>query len=76
MTGSIEWVMTLFVTAGLLFFIVFWLYYDRRDRQFYDRQRHRRIFHCIKCGRLYANKGLSEVGHCPDCNTQNTSLRF
>ena len=65
-----------FIAIGLLFFGMVWIYYDRRDRQFYDRQRIRHIHHCVKCGRLYASMISGEGEECPDCGFRNASLRF
>ena len=65
-----------FLVVGLLFFVAVWLYYDRRDRLFYDAQRLRRIHHCVKCGALYASRDNRETVECPQCGFRNTSLRF
>lgn len=64
-----------FLLAGLLCFVLLWLYYDRRDRKFYDQQRYRRVHHCVKCDHLYTSRG-NEVAACPACGFQNPSLRF
>jgi len=58
------------VIAGL------WLYYDRLDCKFCDRQRVRHVYRCIKCGRLYDRRGHREVAPCPDCGFTNDRLRF
>lgn len=65
-----------FLVTGLLFFVLVWLYYDRRDRLFYDRQRLRRVHHCVKCGKLYASRDGGEQVDCPACGFRNPSLRF
>lgn len=67
--------MTGFLVAGLLFFTVVWLYYDRRDRLFYDRQRLRHVYHCLKCDHLYTSARQGVV-NCPSCGFENSSLRF
>ena len=53
-----------------------WLYYDRRDRRFYDATRHRTTFHCLKCGEVYTSAGAGEVASCPRCGHSNPRLRF
>jgi hypothetical protein len=65
-----------FLVTGLLFFVVLWLFYDRRDRQYYDRQRLRSVHHCVKCGTLYATRETSGTAACPKCGFKNPSLRF
>ena len=64
-----------FLVTGLLFFVGVWFYYDRRDRLFYDRQRLRRIHHCVKCGTLYASREAREKAECPEFGFRNPSLR-
>lgn len=56
--------------------MLIWLYYDRRDRQYYDRQRLRHVHHCVKCGKLYTSADLDQVADCPSCGFNNPSLRF
>jgi hypothetical protein len=65
-----------FLITGLLFFVVLWIYYDRRDRQYYDRQRMRHVHHCVKCGALYEIRDGSKSENCPNCGFKNASLRF
>lgn len=67
---------TSFVVLGLLFFFGIWAYYDRRDKRYYDAQRHRRTFHCVRCGKLYSSLDRSETVDCPECGFGNGSLRF
>jgi ribosomal protein L37AE/L43A len=76
MAHSIEWFVTAFVATGLLGFFACWLYYDRRDRHHYDWQRQRRVYHCVKCGNLYMQRGHGDLMQCPSCGMQNSSLRF
>jgi DNA-directed RNA polymerase subunit RPC12/RpoP len=66
-----------FLAIGLLFFMLVWLYYDRRDRLYYDRQRIRHIHHCVKCGMLYTTaEEANQLAACPGCGFRNVSLRF
>jgi hypothetical protein len=57
-------------------FAVLWVYYDRRDRAFYDAERRRITFHCIRCDHLYREKRGTEVAPCPKCGHANTRLKF
>lgn len=65
-----------FLVSGLVFFALVWLYYDRRDRLYYDRQRQRHIHHCVKCGKLYMSSERDAPVECPSCGFKNPSLRF
>lgn len=65
-----------FLVAGLLFFAVLWLYYDRRDHNYYDRQRIHHVHHCVKCGSLYVTREGGQGEECPDCGFENAPLRF
>jgi hypothetical protein len=53
-----------------------WVYYDRRDREFYDRQRRKITFHCIRCDHLYTQPPGTETAPCPQCRHVNTRLKF
>ena len=64
-----------FLVTGLLFFALVWIYYDRRDHNYYDRQRLRHVHHCVKCGHLYASRNSGGEA-CPQCGFKNASLRF
>ncbi|MEO6992323.1 MAG: hydrogenase nickel incorporation protein HypA [Lacunisphaera sp.] len=67
------------IIYGLLILGVFgfmWIYYDRRDRSFYDAERRKITFHCIRCDRLYTEKAGTEIAPCPKCGHQNTRLKF
>lgn len=73
---SLSVVITTFLCLGLVFFFLLWSYYDRRDRSYYDSQRHRRSFHCVRCGQLYSSREKGEKVDCPNCGHENASLRF
>ncbi len=75
-TVGFETFITGFLVAGLLFFAVIWLWHDRRDRLFYDRQRLRRVHHCVKCATLYTVRDSGALAACPSCGFKNPSLRF
>ncbi len=53
-----------------------WVYYDRRDRGFYEVQRRRVTFHCIRCDNLYTGAINAETVPCPKCGHQNVRLKF
>lgn len=53
-----------------------WVYYDRRDRAFYDAERCKITFHCIRCDQLYTAKNGTETAPCPQCGHLNVRLKF
>lgn len=59
---------------GLLFGL--WLYYDRRDRAFFDAGRRKISFHCVRCDRLYTQPAGTETAPCPQCGHENVRLKF
>lgn len=59
---------------GLFAFL--WIYYDRRDRAFYDACRRRITFHCIRCDALYAEVAGTQTAPCPRCGHINSKLKF
>lgn len=63
-----------FVIFGV--FGVLWFYYDRRDRKFYDAERRKITFHCIRCDHLYTEKPGTEVAPCHHCGHLNARLKF
>jgi hypothetical protein len=62
------------LVIGVIGFL--WAYYDRRDRTFYDAQRRKITFHCIRCDHLYLEKVGAETAPCPKCGQVNTRLKF
>jgi hypothetical protein len=46
-----------------------WIYYDRRDRAFYDRQRRKISFHCIRCDHLYTERPAPTRPRAPNAAT-------
>jgi DNA-directed RNA polymerase subunit RPC12/RpoP len=57
-------------------FLALWLYYDRREHAWFERERRKTTFHCIRCDRLYAAPAETELCRCPRCGHQNMRLRF
>jgi len=73
---GIETLVLCFLLMGLACFMVLWLYYDKRDKTYYDRQRLRHVHHCVKCGNLYVSRKVQEPQPCPTCGFRNPALRF
>lgn len=73
---SLELFFVVITAAGLLFFMGVWLFYDRRDKIYYDKQRQRKVYHCVRCGFLYTSKEEGINSNCPECGMTNTSLKF
>ena len=63
-----------FLVLGVFAFC--WIYYDRRDRAFYDGTRRKITFHCIRCDHLYTERAGTETAACPKCGHVNTRLKF
>ena len=73
---SLEFFATVFVMIGMVFFVFLWLFYDRRDRIYYDRQRLKHVHHCAKCGHLYTSRFSTGTAPCPNCELPNPPLHF
>ena len=69
-------VVVLQVGAGIALMTALWLFYDRRDRQFYDRTRRRTTYHCLKCSHVYTSAGSPDLCPCPRCGHPNPRLQF
>lgn len=65
-----------FVLSGLLLFVGLWLYYDFRDKKYYDRKRQLTVYHCVRCGNLYWKREPKKPAACGRCGFVNDSLRF
>ena len=46
------------------------------DRAFYETQRRKITFHCIRCDHLYTEKAGTDTAPCPKCGHPNTRLKF
>lgn len=62
------------VVLGLFGFL--WIYHGRRDRQFFELERRKITFHCIRCDHLYTEKPGVEIAPCNRCGHQNARLKF
>ena len=67
----------IFGVAGMIAVLFgLWIYYDRRDRAFFDATRHKATFHCLKCSCLYTAVAEGNLNPCPRCGHPNPPLRF
>lgn len=73
---GLDVLVALFVFAGLLFLMGIWLFYDRRDKAYYDLVRVRHVHNCVKCGSLYQSREQEKAVACPNCGQVNGRLRF
>ena len=64
----------LFSAVGLI--LALWFYADMRDKNLYEGERKKVIFHCIKCDKIYATKAGAETCPCPRCGFTNARLKF
>lgn len=69
-------VVVLQVGAGIALLTGLWLYYDRRDRLFYDRTRRLTTYHCLKCNQVYTAAPQAGLVPCPRCGHANPRLHF
>ncbi len=60
--------------AALIFSLA--LYYDWRDKHRHEQERHRVVYHCIKCGQIYVGPFESSECDCPKCGFTNGRLSF
>lgn len=64
----------LMMGIGLVFGL--WVYYDFRDKNIYQAERAKSVFHCVKCGKIYADKTGVKQSNCPRCQFRNTHLQY
>lgn len=67
---------TVYLFAACLLLLGLWLWYDRRDRSFYESKRRRSVYHCVKCGHMYDGSSAKSVKDCPKCGFTNAPLKF
>ncbi|MCC5789685.1 MAG: hypothetical protein JJT75_08620 [Opitutales bacterium] len=67
---------TIYLLCACLFLFSLWLWYDRRDRAYYEMKRRRSVYHCVKCGKMYDGPADQKVKECPSCGFANAPLRF
>ncbi len=73
---SITLEVLIYGVAVLGLFGFLWIYYDRRDRALYDKERRKITFHCIRCDQLYTQPVGTETADCPKCGHNNVRLKF
>jgi len=73
---AIDLFFLLYLGAGFLLIFGLWFYYDWRDKHLYEDQRHRVIFHCVKCSEIYTAPYRTEECVCPRCGFANGRLKF
>jgi len=66
----------IYLFLGIGFIFSLWLYYDYRDKNLYQSERSKNVFHCVKCGKVYAAKASEKQADCPRCHFKNTHLQF
>jgi hypothetical protein len=64
------------ITIGLVLVFGLWFYYDQRDQRAYEQDRAQSLFHCLKCGRLYSAPRANIIARCPNCDFENSKLKF
>jgi len=72
---SFDWFFPFFLAIGVLSVMGLWLYYEGVRRPS-DRERHRGLFHCVRCGCLYSASPDEGKQKCPSCGFENIRLRF
>ncbi len=65
-----------YLMAGIGSVLLLWVYYDLRDKNFYQSERSKTLFHCIKCGKIYADNMGVKQSRCPRCQFKNTRLQY
>ena len=65
-----------YLMFGIGIIALLWAYFDYRDKHFYQSERAKTVFHCIKCGKIYADKVGVKQSHCPSCQFKNTRLQY
>lgn len=73
---DLSWGAFVYCLLVLGFFAGAWWHYDRRDRSFSEEGRHKAVFHCIRCDKLYTAPRMSELSLCPRCGHENVRLKF
>lgn len=66
----------IYIFSAVSLLLGLWLYYDFRDKNIYEAERKKVIFHCVKCDKIYTDNYGAEVSSCPRCQFENGRLRF
>jgi len=66
----------IYLLLGIGSVFCLWAYYDIRDKDLYQSERSKTVYHCVKCGKIYADKMGVKLSNCPRCEFKNTHLQF
>lgn len=66
----------IYIFSAFALLLGLWLYYDLRDKNIYEAERKKVIFHCIKCDKIYTGRQGADVSPCPRCQFENARLKF
>ena len=66
----------IYLLLGIGVSLGLWGYYDLRDKSLYQAERSKAVFHCVKCGKIYADKMGVKRSKCSRCQFKNTHLQF
>lgn len=66
----------LYLGAGFTLIFSLALYYDFSDKHRHEEERHRVVYHCIKCSQIYVGPFRSSECECPKCGFTNGRLSF
>lgn len=66
----------IYIFSAMALLIGLWLFSDLRDKNLYEAERKKVIFHCIKCDKIYTSRQGTEVAPCPRCQFNNARLKF
>ncbi|OHE72858.1 MAG: hypothetical protein A2007_03300 [Verrucomicrobia bacterium GWC2_42_7] len=66
----------LWILLPFLFILGVSFYYDRIRLKQLAPERYKTIFHCLKCGLIYSQKGIVSTATCPRCDRENGHLKF
>lgn len=72
------WLLILYTGSALIGVFSLWFYYDRKDRRGFEASRRQKVFHCVRCGNLYAvsKRDVSSGVPCPECQYKNYELSY
>lgn len=75
---SFTWFLILYTGSALVAVSTLWFIYEKRDKSLFEARRKRKVFHCVRCGNLYAirKRDASDGVECPECGYVNYELSF
>lgn len=66
----------IYLLLGIGMVLGLWAYYDFSDKNLYQSERSKTVFHCVKCSKIYADKMGVKQSNCPRCQFKNTHLQY